>query len=129
MYLTDNKPKLGDLREMSTVGARWLRESIKSRSRLHAKGRLMASLKPPTKSLQPDELELLGQTFNAVWATIETSELDRDLGKDEELRTAVSKRLCALAAGGVTDPELLRELTLASILRAPQRSRVKPRAK
>jgi hypothetical protein len=89
----------------------------------------MASLKPPTKSLQPDELELLGQTFNAVWATIETSELDRDLAKDEELRTAVSKRLCALAAGGVTDPELLRELTLANLSCGPKRSRARPRAK
>ena len=61
----------------------------------------MASFKPPMKAFQPDELELLGQMFNDIWATIKTSGADRDLAKDEELRTAVSERLCALAAGGV----------------------------
>ena len=93
----------------------------------------MPSFKPPTKtptkSFQPDELELLGQTFNAIWTTIKTSESDRDLARDEELRTAVSERLCALAAGGMKDPELLRELTLASLLRGPRRSRARSRAK
>lgn len=89
----------------------------------------MASFKPPMKAFQPDELELLGQTFNAIWATIKTSGSDRDLANDEELRTAVSERLCVLAAGGMKDPELLRELTLASLLRGPKRSRTRPRAK
>jgi len=89
----------------------------------------MASFRPPTKSFQPDELELLGRTFNDIWVTIKSSGPDRYLAKEDELRTAVSERLCALAAGGVTDPELLRELTLASLSRGPKRSRARHRAK
>jgi hypothetical protein len=89
----------------------------------------MASFKPPTKSFQPDELELLGQAFTDIWATIKTRDPEGDLAKDEKLRIAVSERLYALAARGVKDPELLRELTLTSFLRAPQRSRARPRAK
>ena len=92
----------------------------------------MASFKPPTKtpkkSFQPEELELLGQAFNAIWAAINTSLPNRDLAEDEELRSAVSERLCALAAAGVTDPELLRDLTLARLLRGPRGSRARPRA-
>jgi hypothetical protein len=94
---------------------------------------LMASFKPPAqpfrKSFQPDELEFLGQTFNAIWAAIKTGESDGDSANVEELRAAVSKRLCALAAGGVTDPEILRDLTLATILRGPKRSRARRRAR
>jgi hypothetical protein len=56
----------------------------------------MASFKPPMKAFQPDELELLGQTFNAIWATIKTSGSDRDLAKDEELRDRCERAaLCA----------------------------------
>jgi hypothetical protein len=55
----------------------------------------------------------LNEAFDAIWQTIKAH---RPLETDEdELRTAVSERLCKIAAAdGVTNAEALRSATLRS---------------
>jgi hypothetical protein len=54
----------------------------------------------------------LHQAFEAVWRTIKAHRVSET--DDEELRAAVSTRLCVIAAEGVTDIETLRSTTLRS---------------
>jgi hypothetical protein len=73
----------------------------------------MGSFKPPKGAFQPQELAVLQEAFDAVWETIQAhrpGQIDND-----ELRTAVSERLCSIAeTEGVTDAAKLRAATLAS---------------
>ena len=75
----------------------------------------MASFNPPRSSFQPDEIQLLQQAFDATWAELATHLPSRNGKTDHELRTAISERLCDLAAMGITDPERLKTLTIASL--------------
>ena len=73
----------------------------------------MVSFKPQTGAFQPAELAILQEAFETVWATIQErrpSQTDND-----ELRTAVSDKLCQIAAtNGVTDATSLARATLVS---------------
>jgi hypothetical protein len=73
----------------------------------------MGSFKPPQGAFQPHELAVLQEAFDAVWETIQAhrpSQIDNN-----ELKTAVSDRLCQIAAvEGATDAARLRSATLAS---------------
>ena len=70
----------------------------------------MGSFHPPRGSYQPEQMQLIQEAFDATWAELATR------GQaDHELRTAISEKLCDLAATGVTDPERLKALTLASL--------------
>ena len=75
----------------------------------------MGSFLPPGGSYQPEEMRLLQEAFDATWAELATH-LPSPNGKtDREVRTAISEKLCDLAATGITDPERLKALTLASL--------------
>jgi len=49
--------------------------------------------------------------FDEVWSTIVTHRPTQ--AENDELKTMVSEKLCAIAASGVMDPEQLRSRTLA----------------
>lgn len=77
----------------------------------------MGSFKPPAGAFQPEEIANLQQAFEAVWATVTAHRPSQ--ADNNELRTAVSERLCEIAASGVTDVQELRSLTLASLRLPP----------
>jgi hypothetical protein len=74
----------------------------------------MGSFKPPRDSFQPDEIERLQNVFDATLITLRALEPGRDI-YDEELRTTISEKICAIAATGVTDIEQLRDRVVASL--------------
>jgi hypothetical protein len=73
----------------------------------------MRTYHPPHGSFQPHELAVLNQAFEAVWQTIKAHRpLETD---EEELRAAVSMKLCEIASTeGITDEAALRSATLRS---------------
>jgi hypothetical protein len=86
----------------------------------------MGSFKPPSSSsssseppqsasFQPNEILALQAAFDATWAAIQARDPFRDFAADEELKRAVSEKLCALAATGVTNAAELQALVLASL--------------
>src|SRR5262245_21924476 len=70
---------------------------------------------PPRGSYQPEQMQLLQEAFDATWAELSTHLASPSGKTDQELRTAISEKLCDLAATGVTDPERLKASTLASL--------------
>jgi hypothetical protein len=74
----------------------------------------MGSFKPPRGAFQPDELEHLQNVFDATLITLRALDPGRNVD-DDDLRTAISEKICALAATGVTDPEQLRDRVVASL--------------
>jgi hypothetical protein len=78
----------------------------------------MGSFKAPDGAFQPDQIDILTKAFDAVWQTLiahRPSQADND-----ELRTAISKRLCELAAAGITDVQELRRVTLDALELEPR---------
>jgi hypothetical protein len=72
----------------------------------------VSSFSPPLGAFQPHQLELLQQAFDSIWQTIEAYWPTQ---ADDELRTAISERLCQIAAeDNVTDVVTLRVETLRS---------------
>lgn len=61
-------------------------------------------------------LAALDQALDATWLVLQTRDPFRDFERDYELRAALSQKLDALAADGVTDPAELREWALESLL-------------
>ena len=74
---------------------------------------MMGSFKPPEGSFDSEQLAILQEAFNAVWATLSAHRQSHE--ENGELKTVVSERLCSLAASGVTDVQLLRAMTLSSL--------------
>jgi hypothetical protein len=58
----------------------------------------------------------MDQAFAAVWHMLRADDPFRDFSNDTELRIAIGKKLLNLVADGVTDPLLLRNLTVESLL-------------
>lgn len=75
----------------------------------------MSSRNPFPGPYNSKMLATLQGAFDATWVEIQTNESFRDLPKDEELRTPLSKRLVTLAGEGVTDSAQLRRLALKSL--------------
>jgi len=71
----------------------------------------MGSRNPRLDLYDPKTLEALGQAFDATWVVLQTRDFERDL----DLKTALSLKLTALAADGVTDAVELREWALESL--------------
>jgi hypothetical protein len=71
----------------------------------------MGSFQPPAGSFQSEDIAVLQNVFDDVWSTIVTHRPNQ--AEDDELKTMVSERLCAIAASGVLDPDQLRSRTLA----------------
>jgi hypothetical protein len=72
----------------------------------------MGSRHPPTNLHDPNTLRAVRQAFNATWLEVQARDPFRDLQRDLELKTAISRKLSMLAADGVTDPIELREWAL-----------------
>jgi hypothetical protein len=70
-------------------------------------------LSPRGPEFDPGEVAILQEAFNAVWATIVAHRPSQ--GDNQELKTMVSEKLCAIAATGVMDVHVLRSRTLASL--------------
>jgi hypothetical protein len=78
----------------------------------------MDSFKAPNGAFRPDQIHILKKAFDAVWQTLiahRPSQAD-----NEELRTAISERLCALADAGVTDVQELRRVILDALELEPR---------
>jgi hypothetical protein len=72
----------------------------------------MGSFRPPVGSFQSEDIAVLQKAFDDVWSTIVTHRPTQP--ENDELKTMVSEKLCAIAVSGVMDPEQLRSKTLAS---------------
>ena len=76
----------------------------------------MGSFQPtrsPRGAFQAEDLAVLDQAFDDVWSTVITHQPSQ--AENREFRTLISEKLCQLAAAGVTDPDQLRAMTLASL--------------
>jgi len=72
---------------------------------------------PQINPYDPKTLDALGEAFDATWVVLQASDPFRDFERVYELRTALSQKLVALAADGVTDPVELREWALEGLPR------------
>jgi hypothetical protein len=70
---------------------------------------------PQINPYDPKTLDALGEAFDATWVVLQARDPFRDFERIYELRTALSQKLVALAADGVTDPIELREWALESL--------------
>ena len=70
---------------------------------------------PQINPYDPKTLDALGEAFDATWVVLQARDPFRDFERAYELRTALSQKLVALAADGVTDPIELREWALESL--------------
>jgi hypothetical protein len=70
-------------------------------------------LSPKGPAFQSEEVLILQEVLDAVWATIVAHRPSQ--GDDRELKAIVSEKLRALAATGVMDVQVLRSKTLASL--------------
>jgi hypothetical protein len=72
---------------------------------------------PQINPYDPKTLDALGEAFDATWVVLQARDPFRDCERAYELRTALSQKLVALAADGVTDPIELREWALEGLPR------------
>ena len=75
---------------------------------------------PLSRSIDPYDPktpDALKEAFEATWVMLQARDPFRDLERDSELRSALSRRLEKLASDGVTDPIELREWALESLPR------------
>jgi hypothetical protein len=74
---------------------------------------------PTNDADHPEQAALLAQSFDAVWAAIETRNPDRDREGDIERQAALSQILAGLVVDGVTDPQQLVALALEQVSPVP----------
>ena len=72
---------------------------------------------PKIDRYDPKTLDALGEAFDATWVVLQARDPFRDFERAYELKTALSQKLVALAADGVTDPIELREWALEGLPR------------
>jgi hypothetical protein len=72
---------------------------------------------PQINPYDPKTLDALGEAFDATWVVLQARDPFRDFERAYELKTALSQKLVALAADGVTDPIELREWALEGLPR------------
>lgn len=75
---------------------------------------------PLSRSIDPYDPktpDALKEAFEATWVMLQARDPFRDLERDSELRSALSRQLTKLASDGVTDPIELREWALESLPR------------
>ena len=80
----------------------------------------MRSFKRP-RVFGPLDLEIIDRVYEAAWAQVEARDPFRDRGNDDEARSALRKRLFALATPGSVNFDPLCDKVLASMARAPAR--------
>ena len=67
-------------------------------------------------SYDASRLEMLQQVFDGTWELIKLTYPNRDLRKDDKLRTELAKEIAAHASTGVGEPQLLLKLALKRLL-------------
>lgn len=75
---------------------------------------------PLSRSIDPYDPktpDALKEAFEATWVMLQARDPFRDLERDSELRSALSRQLKKLVSDGVTDPIELREWALESLPR------------
>jgi hypothetical protein len=77
----------------------------------------MGSYRRPKPAYNSDDLNQLQWVFDTVWFVFETRYPYRDKSKDENLKSAVRRKLFAFTGAGLNDLELL-ETNLIDGLRA-----------
>ena len=76
----------------------------------------MTSPNPRPDIYDPKTLAVMDQAFAAIWNVLRADDPFRDYANDSELRLAIGQKLLNFVADGVTDPNRLRHLTVASLL-------------
>ena len=76
----------------------------------------MTSQNPRSDIYDPKTLAVMDQAFLAIWHVLRTDDPFRDYANDSELRLAIGQKLLNLVADGVTDPGLLQQITVESLL-------------
>jgi hypothetical protein len=79
----------------------------------------MRSVKSSKRFRDPLDLEILEWIFESAWTTVQVNDPFRDFGKDEELKTALRRKLFALACVGMDDPDMLRSRLVAGMVSPP----------
>jgi hypothetical protein len=79
----------------------------------------MGSFKSPKRSYDPLDLEMLEWVFDSAWTTLQVHFPLRDPDKDEELKTALRRKLFALACVDMYDPDTLRSRLAAGMAPPP----------
>jgi hypothetical protein len=77
--------------------------------------RAMRSFKGPTHAFDTADLAALDQVVDSIWTVVQAQDPFRGFGKDREIQEALRKKIFALASSGMRDPELLRNLVLATL--------------
>jgi hypothetical protein len=67
------------------------------------------------QSYETSALANLSKAFQATWEVLHARDSSRDADAEDDHRLAVSGKLLALAADGLTDPEELRDRVLQSL--------------
>jgi hypothetical protein len=84
----------------------------------------MPSFRPPANTLDPYQLELCASIFGRTWSEIVPRGYRLPEYEVARLQAEISKRLTELAAQGLSDPETLQWLTIATVgLRERKRRR------
>ena len=75
----------------------------------------MSLYKTPRNELDPLDNEILERALDATWDAIKSTGQSFDAESDEELESALRRELIEIARlNGVSDPETLKDLLLAS---------------
>ena len=76
----------------------------------------MSFYKSTKNALDPLDREILERAFDATWEAIKEGHQHFDADSDEELEAEVRRELVEIARiNGVTDPEMLKDILLASM--------------
>ena len=73
----------------------------------------MGSFEPPRGAYQSEDIAVLQKAFDEIWSSVVTHHPSH--ADDPKFKTVISEKLCALAEAGITDPDQLRSMTLASL--------------
>ena len=77
----------------------------------------MGSKNPPRTFYDPALRSTVERAFDVTWTVLQARDPFRDLSEDNELKTALNRKLMGLATDGVTDPIELREWALEGLPR------------
>jgi hypothetical protein len=68
-----------------------------------------------TRIFKPGELQVIERAFEAAWAEIVRKNPDRDVEKDEKLRSRLRKRIFASVGRDISDVDKVRDRLMKSL--------------
>ena len=75
----------------------------------------MPFFRPPANDLDPYQLQMCASVFRQTWSEIVPRGYQLPKSQETRLQDEISQRLCALAAQGCNNPDMLIGLTVASV--------------